>query len=80
MSKSVTVRTENTCQMLQIETNEHSPVRLKTKEADTTKDAEASTGKVVSATRKEVHGRSVHAIGNGKVRGCVMVTAADGVN
>ncbi len=66
--------------MLQIETNEHSPVRSKTKEADTTKDAEASTGKVVSATRKEVHGRSVHAIGNGKVRGCVMVMAADGVN
>ena len=55
-------------------------VRSKTKEADTTKDAEASTGKVVSATRKEVHGRSAHAIGNGKVRGCVMVTAADGVN
>lgn len=66
--------------MLQIETNEHSPARSKTKEADTTKDAEASTGKVVSATRKEVHGRSVHAIGNGKVHGCVMVTAADGVN
>lgn len=56
------------------------PSLLKNKKADTTKDAEASTGKVVSATRKEVHGRSVHAIGNGKVRGCVMVTAADGVN
>lgn len=45
-----------------------------------TKDAEASTGKVVSATLKEVHGRSAHAIGNGKVRGGVMVTAADGVS
>lgn len=66
--------------MLQIETNEHSPARSKIKEADTTKDAEASTGKIVSATRKEVHGRSVHASGNGKVRGCAMVTAADGVN
>lgn len=66
--------------MLQIETNGPPPIRSKTKEADTTKDAEASTGKVVSATRKEVHGRSVHAIGDGKVRGCVMVTATDGVN
>lgn len=66
--------------MLQIEINEHSPVCSKTKTADTTKDAEASTGKVVSATRKEVHGRSAHAIGDGKVRGCVMVTVADGVN
>ena len=66
--------------MLQIETNERGPARLKTKTADTTKDAEASTGKVVSATRKEVHGRSAHAIGNGKVRGGVMVTAADGVS
>lgn len=66
--------------MLQIETNEHGPTRPKTKTADTTKDAKASTGKVVSATRKEVHGRSVHAIGDGKVRGCVMVTVADGVN
>lgn len=66
--------------MLQIETNERGPARPKTKTADTTKDVEASTGKVVSATRKEVHGRSVHAIGDGKVRGCVMVTAADGVN
>ena len=66
--------------MLQIETNGPPSVRSKTKEADTTEDAEASTGKVVSATRKEVHGRSVHAIGNGKVRGCVMVTAADGIN
>ena len=66
--------------MLQIETNERGPARPKTKTADTTKDAEASTGKVVSATRKEVHGRSVHAIGDGKVRGCVMVTEADGVN
>ena len=66
--------------MLQIKTNDYSPAHSKTKAADTTKDAEASTGKVVSATRKEVHGRSVHAIGNGKVRGCVMITAADGVN
>ncbi|WP_193221511.1 hypothetical protein [Collinsella aerofaciens] len=66
--------------MLQIETNERGPTRPKTKTADTTKDAEASTGKVVSATRKEVHGRSAHAIGNGKVHGSVMVTAADGVN
>lgn len=66
--------------MLQIEINEHSPVCSKTKEADTTKDAEASTGKIVSATRKEVHGRSAHAIGNGKVHGSVMVTAADSVN
>lgn len=66
--------------MLQTETNEHSPARSKTKETDTTKDAEASTGKVVSATQKEVHGRSAHAIGNGKVYGSVMVTAADGVN
>lgn len=66
--------------MLQIETNEHSPARSKIKEADTTKDAEASTGKVVSATWKEVHGRSAHAIGNGKVHGSVMVTAADDVN
>lgn len=66
--------------MLQIETNGPPSVRPKTKTADTTKDAEASTGKVASATRKEAHGRSVHAIGNGKVRGCVMVTAADGVN
>ena len=66
--------------MLQIETNEHSPVCSKTKEADTTKDAKASTGKVVSATRKEVHGRSAHAIGNGKVHGSVMLTAADDVN
>lgn len=66
--------------MLQIETNECGPARPKTKTADTTKDAEASTGKVVSATRKEVHGRSAHAIGNGKVHGSVMVTAADDVN
>lgn len=66
--------------MLQIETNEHGPARPKTRTADTTKDAEASTGKVVSATRKEVHGRSAHAIGNGKVHGSVMATAADGVN
>ena len=66
--------------MLQIKTNDYSSVHSKTKVADTTKDAEASTGKVVSATRKEVHGREAHAIGNGKVRGCVMVTAADGVN
>lgn len=66
--------------MLQIETNERGPARPKTKTADTTKDAEVSTGKVVSATRKEVHGRSAHAIGNGKVHGSVMVTAADGVN
>lgn len=66
--------------MLQIETNERGPARPKTKTADTTKDVEASTGKVVSATRKEVHGRSAHAIGNGKVHGSVMVTAADGVN
>lgn len=66
--------------MLQIETNERGPARPKTKTADTTKDAGASTGKVVSATRKEVHGRSAHAIGNGKVHGSVMVTAADGVN
>ncbi len=66
--------------MLQIETNERSPARPKTKTADTTKDAEASTGKVVSAKRKEVHGRSAHAIGNGKVHGSVMVTAADDVD
>lgn len=66
--------------MLQIETNERGPARPKTETADTTKDAEASTGKVVSATRKEVHGRSAHAIGNGKVHGSVMVTAADSVN
>ena len=66
--------------MLQIEINEHSPVCSKTNTADTTKDAEASTGRVVSATRKEMHGRSAHAIGNGKVHGSVMVTAADGVN
>ena len=66
--------------MLQIETNERGPARPKNKTADTTKDAEASTGKVVSATRKEVHGRSAHAIGNGKVHGSVMVTAADSVN
>ena len=66
--------------MLQIETNERGPARPKPKTADTTKDAEASTGKVVSATRKEVHGRSAHAIGNGKVHGSVMATAADGVN
>lgn len=65
--------------MLQIETNERGPTRPK-KTADTTKDVEASTGKVVSATRKEVHGRSAHAIGNGKVHGSVMVTAADSVN
>lgn len=66
--------------MLQIETNERGPARPKTKTADTTKDAETSTGKVVSATRKEVHGRSAHAIGNGKVHGSVMVTAADDVS
>ena len=66
--------------MLQIETNGPPSVRPKTNTADTTKDAEASPGKVVSATRKEVHGRSAHAIGNGKVHGSVMVTAADGVN
>lgn len=65
--------------MLQIETNGPPSVCPK-KTADATKDAEASTGKVVSATRKEVHGRSAHAIGNGKVHGSVMVTAADGVN
>ena len=66
--------------MLQIETNERGPARPKTKTADTTKDVEASTGKVVSAIRKEAHGRSAHAIGNGKVHGSVMVTAADSVN
>lgn len=66
--------------MLQIETNERGPACPKTKTADTTKDVEASIGKVVSATRKEVHGRSAHAIGNGKVHGGVMVTAADGVS
>ena len=66
--------------MLQIEINGPPPVRPKTKTADTTKDAGASTGKVVSATRKEVHGRSAHAIGNGKVHGSVMLTAADNVN
>lgn len=66
--------------MLQIETNARPGPPKKQKKADTTKDAEASTGKVVSATRKEVHGRSAHAIGNGKVRGGVMVTAADGVS
>lgn len=65
--------------MLQIETNVR-PSPPKNKTADTTKDAEASTGKVVSATRKEAHGRSAHAIGNGKVHGSVMVTAADGVS
>lgn len=65
--------------MLQIETNVR-PSLPKNKTADTTKDVEASIGKVVSATRKEVHGRSAHAIGNGKVHGGVMVTAADGVS
>lgn len=66
--------------MLQIKTNDYSPAHSKTKAADTTKDAEASTGKVVSATRKEVHGRGVHAIGNGKARGRAMVTAVENVN
>lgn len=56
------------------------PSLPKNKTADTTKDAEASTGKVVSATRKEAHGRSAHAIGNGKVHGSVMLTVADDVN
>ena len=66
--------------MLQIKTNDYCSVHSKTKVADTTKDAEASTGKVVSATRKEVHGREAHAIGNGKVHGRAVVTVAENVN